>query len=117
MTRWVVALAVMLLSAAATEARAQGAPLDREELTRFTRAHIAIGVARDEFHARIARIHDDVGLARARQEMDARLLEILQENGLTSERWGEIILLISQDAQIRATFEEISRQLRAAEPG
>jgi hypothetical protein len=90
---------------------AQDAPLDREQLTRFARAHIAMGVARDEFHGSLARIHDDEGLIRARQELDARTAEILVENALTSDQYGVITLVISSNEEVRATFEEISRQL------
>lgn len=90
---------------------AQDATLDREQLTRFARAHIAMGVARDEFHGSLARIHDDEGLIRARQELDARTAQILVENALTSDQYGLITLVISSSEEVRAAFEEISRQL------
>lgn len=112
-----IALALAVACGAASSAGAQEAPLDREQLTRYARAHIAIGAARDEFHARIARIHDDLGLARAREEMDARIAQILVENGLTSEQYGVLTLLISQNEAVRAVFEEIERGLRQSGGG
>ena len=105
-------LALVLVCGLAAPGRAQEAPLDREHLTRYARVHIAMDVARDEFHAKIAGIHDDVGLARARQEMDARIAEILTEHGMTMARYAEITLLVSQDEAVRSVFEEISRRLR-----
>jgi hypothetical protein len=110
-----VLLALVLLAGASARIHAQ--PLQREELTRYARAHFAMAEARDEFHRRIAGIHDDVGLARAREEMDLRVAQILEQNTMSSERYGEITLLISQREEIRAAFDEISRQLRTPEPG
>ena len=108
------ALAFLLTSVVVPSARAQEAPLDRAELTRYARAHIAMDAARDAFHATIARTHDDVGLAKAREEMDARVARILIENQLTTERYGVIRLSISQNESLRMVFDEISTQLRAA---
>ena len=112
-----VVLALVVACGAVSPAGAQDVPLDREQLTRYARAHIAIGAARDEFHARIARIHDDVGLARAREEMDARIAQILVENALTSEQYGVLTLLISQNEAVRAVFEDIERGLRESGGG
>jgi len=109
----VVALAILLLAGFVASARAQTAPLDREELTRYARAYVALDAARQAFHERIARIHDDAGLARARAELDAELAQIYTEHAITSERYGEITLLISQDAAVRGAFEELVSQLRS----
>ena len=104
-------LVLLLLSGVPAAGSAQDAPLDREQLTRFARAHLATGAARDEFHAKLARSHDADGLGRARQELDARVAQILVENALTSEQYGVITLVISQNEEVRAVFEQISRQL------
>jgi hypothetical protein len=104
-------LVLALVVAPPAHVRAQDAPIDREQLTRFARAHMAMGAARDEFHAKLGRIHDDAGLVRARQELDARIAQILNENALSPERYGIITLVISQNEEVRTVFEEISRQL------
>jgi hypothetical protein len=101
----------LLVSLLASVTAAQEPPVDREQLARYARAHIALSAARDEFHAKIARVHDDVGLARARQEMDARITEILTENALTSEQYGVLTLLVSENEAVRAVFDEISAAL------
>jgi hypothetical protein len=116
MTYRVVALAALLLAGFTGGAHAQGDPLDREELTRYARAYVALDAARQAYHERIARIHDDAGLARARAELEAELAQIYAEHAIPSERYGEITLLISQDATVRGVFEEIVSQLRATAP-
>jgi hypothetical protein len=110
----VLALATLLLASFAADARAQAVPLDREELTRYARTYLAMDAAREAYHARIARIHDDVGLARARAELEAQIAEIFTQHAMTSERYGEITLLVSQDAAVRGVFEELVSRLRAA---
>mgnify|MGYP001381462288 CR=1 FL=1 len=116
-----VVLALVLVAAVASGGQSQEVPqvpLDREQLTRFARAHLALDTARAEFHATIARIHDDIGLARAREELDATVAQIYADNAITSEQYGVITLLISQNEQVRAVFEEITSQLmtRAGAP-
>ena len=118
-TRTILQTAVLtlaLLTGVVADGMSQPAPVDREQLTVYARTHLALDAARDEFHARIARIHDDVGLARARAELDATVARIFVEHAISSERYGEITLLISQNEAVRAVFDEISRQLREASP-
>ena len=51
------ALVTLVVAAAVVPvaAQTQEAPPDRERLTQFARAHIAINNARDEFHGKVAR--------------------------------------------------------------
>ena len=112
-TIWRGAVAALaLLTVLAPSARSQEVTLDREQLTRYARAHLALDVARDEFHTKIAGVHDDLGLARAREEFDARIAQIYAENAITSEQYATITLLISQDQAIRAVFDEITARLK-----
>jgi hypothetical protein len=92
-------------------AQAQEAPPDRERLTQFARAHIAINNARDEFHGKVARVHDEQGRERARQEMEVQVGEILSATAMTREEYDEIILIISLDGESRAMFDEILAEL------
>jgi len=85
--------------------------MDRERLTQFAAAHLAINEARDEFHGQVARVHDEEGRLRAREEVDARIEEILTEHEMTREEYDEFILLISLDGELRAAFEEIVAQM------
>ena len=112
-TRRGVLLTLVLLASLAASARGQEPPLDRERLTRYAQAYVALDAARTEFHATIARIHDDLGLARARQDLDAKVAQIYLDHRFTSEEYGSITLLISQNEQVKAVFEGIVRELRA----
>ena len=86
--------------------------MDTERLTRFAEAHLAINEARDEFHGEVARVHDEEGRLRAREEVDATLEEILAEHEMTRDEYDEFILLISLDGELRAAFEEVVAQLQ-----
>ena len=92
-------------------AQAQETELDREQVTQFARAHIAMNFARDEFHGKVGRIHDEDGRRRARVEMDSQVEGILLEHRMTRERYDEITLVISLDGEIRSMFDEILTEL------
>ncbi len=107
------ALVTLVVAAAVVPvaAQTQEAPPDRERLTQFARAHIAINNARDEFHGKVARVHDEQGRERARQEMEVQVGEILSATAMTREEYDEIILIISIDGESRAMFDEILAEL------
>lgn len=107
------ALLTLVVAAAMVPAatQAQEAPPDREQLTQFAKAHIAINTARDEFHGKVARMHEEQGRERARQEMEAQVGEILTTAAMTQEEYDEIILIISLDGETRAMFDEILAEL------
>lgn len=84
---------------------------DRDRITQFATAHLGINQARDEFHGAVARVHDEEGRLRAREEVEANIAAILEENEMTREEYDEFILLISLDGELRATFEEIIAEL------
>jgi hypothetical protein len=116
LARTTLRVAVLMLALATgvvAPARAQDAALDREQLTRYAQAYLALDSARAEFHAAIARIHDDVGLGHARTELDAKVSRIYLDHQFTVEQYGSITLLISQNEQVKGVFEGIVSQLRA----
>ena len=107
------ALVTLVVAAAVVPvaAQTQEAPPDRERLTQFARAHIAINNARDEFHGKVARMHEEQGRERARQEMEVQVGEILSATAMTREEYDEIVLIISIDGESRAMFDEILAEL------
>ena len=112
MPRRTVATGALLLAALAASsipasAQAQEQDLDRERMTLFVCAHVAINDARDEFHGKVARVHDAEGRARAREEVEETIEAILEEHEMTRERYDEVTLLISLDGDLRTMFEEI----------
>lgn len=112
-----IILATLLAVGAGSPAHAQEQDLapDREVLAQFARTHLLINDARDAFHGEIARLHDEEGRRRAREEVDARISGILEEHAITREQYDALILRISMDGELRATFEEILAEV-AEEP-
>lgn len=90
--------------------------LDRARMTQFARAHVAINDARDEFHGKVARVHDEEGRRRAREEVEAQITAILEEQEMSKDQYDDITLSISLDGDLRAMFDEIVAEL-AAENG
>lgn len=105
-------LAFAALAPGAVEAQDAPPPMDEARLTQFAQAHIAINEARDEFHGQVARVHDEEGRRRAREEVDARIEEILEEHEMTQEEYDEFILLISLDGELRTAFDALVVQLQ-----
>jgi hypothetical protein len=94
-----------------TAAQGQDVELDRDRITQFAKAHMGLNDARDEFHGKVGRVHDEVGRTQAREEMIAQVAQILEGQELTQEQYDEITLIISLDADIRAMFEEVTLEL------
>jgi len=90
---------------------AQEMEIDRERMTQFVRAHIAINDARDEFHGAVARVHDEEGRTRAREEVEATIEGILEAQEMTREEYDEMTLMISLDGDLRIMFDEILEEL------
>ncbi|MGY8777840.1 MAG: hypothetical protein ACKVIN_06925 [Longimicrobiales bacterium] len=112
---WGLGLLVLALASVATPVQAQtegeGFDLDRESLTQYAIAHGAINDARDEFHGQLARVHDPEGRLRAREEVEAAIVTILEGQEMTREEYDEVTLLISLDGDFRVMFDEIMLEL------
>ena len=100
-----------LVAAAPIVAQDLEIEMDRERMTQFAQAHIAINDARDEFHGAVARVHDPEGRIRAREEVEAAIEAILEEAEMTREEYDQITLLISLDGELRTMFEEVMVEL------
>ena len=85
--------------------------MDRDRMTEFALAHVAVNDARDEFHGAVARVHDPEGRLRAREEVEEAITTILEEVGMTREDYDQITLLISLDGELRTMFEEVMAEL------
>ena len=112
---WGFGLLVLALASVVTPVQAQtegeGLDLDRESLTQYAIAHRAINDARDEFHGKVARVHDAEGRLRAREEVEAAIVTILEGQEMTREEYDEVTLLISLDGDFRVMFDEIMLEL------
>ena len=102
---------VVAVAAVPETTQAQELSIDRAQLTQFARAHVQVNGARDEFHGKVGRIHDEQGRDRARMELAAQVEEILTAHAITRVQYDELILIISIDGEMRAMFEEILVEL------
>ncbi|MDC0159999.1 DUF4168 domain-containing protein [Gemmatimonadales bacterium] len=91
--------------------------MDRDRMTEFALAHVAVNDARDEFHGAVARVHDPEGRLRAREEVEEAITTILEEVGMTREDYDQITLLISLDGELRTMFEEVMAELEGGTGG
>ena len=91
--------------------------MDRDRMTEFALAHVAVNDARDEFHGAVARVHDPEGRLRAREEVEEAITTILEEVGMTREDYDQITLLISLDGELRTMFEEVMTELEEGTGG
>ena len=91
--------------------------MDRDRMTEFAWAHVAVNDARDEFHGAVARVHDPEGRLRAREEVEEAITTILEEAGMTREEYDQITLLISLDGELRTMFEEVMAELEEGTGG
>lgn len=106
-----VTLGLLVSSPVATAAQESPEVPTREQLREYTIAHLAINQARDEFHGKLARVHDAEGRLRAREEVESAIETVLEEHSLTRERYDEITLMISLDGALRTMFDEIVLEL------
>lgn len=108
-----VLVGLALVSAVPAAAQTEPVPLDRDSLTSFARVHVAINNARDEFHGKVGRLHDEEGRRRAREELEAQLESIFAEAQMTQERYDYLLLAISMDGEARAMFDEIVQEIES----
>jgi hypothetical protein len=101
---------------AAQAAQTADAPaLDDERLTQYATLHHAIGMARDEFQAAKASVHDESARDRLRHEMDERLAALYEEHGMPKAQYDEITFRVSIDNDLRTRLEEILATLGATD--
>ena len=106
-----VAIFTGIATPASISAQDREIAMDRDRMTEFALAHIAVNDARDEFHGAVARVHDPEGRLRAREEVEEAIETILEEAGMTREEYDQITLLISLDGELRTMFEEVMAEL------
>ena len=103
----------MAVPAAQVEAQATQQTADAtsnitdERLTQYAELHRAINVARDEFQAQKAAVHDREARERLREEMDERLDGLYEEHGMPKEEYDAITFMVSIDSEVRTRLEEI----------
>ena len=111
-------LAALTASAWSAPAALEGQEIPEvgeEKLSTFARAFLQVSATRDDFYDRFGRTHDDQGRRQLREEMDARITEILTEHGLTHAEYQRLNVVVSVDSGQRAIFERLLQEIRASE--
>jgi hypothetical protein len=80
-------------------------------MTQYVRAHRVLNDARDEFHGKVGRLHDEQGRERARIEMEEQIAAGLEAHDLTRAEYDELTVLISLDGDTRTLFDEVMLEL------
>ena len=83
------------------------------EIRDFATLQAALNVARDEYNAEIAALHEIPPKQEAMDAFDAHFEEILAEHGTTREAYLQDLFVISSDGPKRAAFETLIREIEA----
>lgn len=108
------ALAAAFMVAAPNGVDAQVAdppPPDHEELVQFTEAFLEVTEIRQEMEVEVAQAETPEEANALQQQANDEMVATLEEHGLTTERYSEIVTLINQDEEVRAEFEELLEEL------
>jgi len=106
------ALALALALAAPTGAEAQAADTpDHEELVQFTEAFLEVTEIRQDMEAQVAQAQSPEEANALQQEANDQMVAALDDHGMTTERYSEIVNLINQDEAVRDDFEELLVEL------
>ena len=77
----------------------------------FATVYVAMGEARDDFHAVLGRTHEAQERDRLRAQLRERIETILAEHEMAQEEFEQITLVVSIDEDQRQTFERILAEL------
>ena len=103
----VAAPAAQVEAQAAQQTADATSSLTDERLTQYAELHQSFNLARDEFQAEKAAVHDQEARERLREEMDERLAALYEEHGMTQEEYDAITFMVSIDNEARTRLEEI----------
>ena len=116
-TRYFVPAALVLALFAPAPARSQQQalppPMDRELLTTFAKAYVAIAQVRDQIQAELAKTSNKTPQAQQqlRDTLREQIEHVLHAHELTEDEFQRRTYLISADNEQRKTFDEIIAQL------
>lgn len=103
----------VLSAPASVQAQDEPPEITDELMSQFAKVHHEIAIIRDEYHGRLARIHDTEGRAQVREELDEKIAEVHEAEGMTPEEYDRLTLVVSLDAELRETFEALLDELAA----
>ena len=99
--------ATFVVTAALSAQQAPPTDLPESVLAAYTRAHIELNSARDDYHRALAATHDLGEQARLRADLADRIAAVLSEHALSAEDYEHITTLISTEQPLRVRFEAL----------
>ena len=103
--------ATFVITAALYAQQAPPTDLTEAMLTAYTKAHLDLNSARDDYHRALGGTHDLGERERLRTELAERTGSLLSENGLSADDYGRITTLISVQEPLRVRFEALLAEL------
>ena len=83
------------------------------QIREFAMLHAALNVAKDEYNAQIAGLHEVPAKNEAMDDFILHYEEIIAEHGTTREAYLQELFTISSDTEMRAAFEVLIREIEA----
>lgn len=107
-----LALAFLVTAPLGADAQVADPPIpDQEELVQFTEAFLEVTELRQEMEVEVAQAETPEEANALQQQANDEMVGTLEEHGLTTERYSEIVTLINQDESVRNEFEELLEEL------
>src|SRR5688572_5721001 len=92
------------------ETDAAAPTLDEATVRTLATLHAELNVARDEFNAAIAAVHETEARQEVRDEYDAKKAEILARHGLTEAEYRSEIFAVSTNGLGRELFDRFLKE-------
>lgn len=101
---------------AQTQAQAQLAvpQIEAARLKTLAALHADLIVAREDFQAKLGRIHEEQGQQVLRDELAAKKAELYTKHGITEQEYQQLIFVVSVDPAQRELFEAALVELDSA---
>ena len=103
--------AAFLITCSLAAQQAPGRDLTEGMLAAYTKAHIALNSARDDYQRALGGTHDLGERARLRADLADRIASVLSEHGISAQDYSWITTLISVEESLRARFEALLAEL------
>lgn len=114
----VALLAGLLAAPAPAQAQEQPAPqntptVEQEELRTYAEAYIQIADVRARLQQQMAQASGQEEQAQIRQQANQEMRSILQEHGISTQRYREITNILNNDQEQRNAFTSMVEEIRA----
>lgn len=75
--------------------------IDQKTLNQFTKAYSAVASIQQHFNAQLNTVTDEQKVQAVRIQAQEKMIEAVEESGLSVKQYGEIIAMLEQDPKLR----------------